>query len=116
MYDEEAARERFLQAGCSPEEADTLVNAGIDPDIVGAHARDAVGFASAAAFHDLPDPNHYLQAAGGDADEAFKQWAKDSVEGPLYEGQDDDAEADEGCDGEGKDEDDGENARGVYGW
>ncbi|MEU0037601.1 hypothetical protein [Streptomyces sp. NPDC006333] len=116
MYDEEAARERFLQAGCSPEEADTLVNAGIDPDIVGAHARDAVGFASAAAFHDLPDLNHYLQAAGGDADEAFKQWTKDSVEGPLYEGQDDDAEADEGCDSEGKDETDGENARGVYGW
>ncbi|MFF3467458.1 hypothetical protein [Streptomyces sp. NPDC002619] len=119
MYDEEAARARFLEAGCSPEEADTLVNAGIDPDIVGAHARDAVGFASAAAFHDLADPNHYLQAAGGDADEAWRQWAKDSVEGSLYEGQDEDAEADEGNDGEGNaagDDDDGEDARGVYGW
>ncbi|MGW5433337.1 hypothetical protein ACWET9_40135 [Streptomyces sp. NPDC004059] len=112
MYDEEAARERFLLAGCSPEEADTLVNAGIDPDVVGSHARDAVGFASAAAFHDLADPNRYLQAAGGDADEAFRQWAKDSVEGSLYQGQDEDAGADEGCDGE----DDGEDARGVYGW
>ncbi|MEU1595117.1 hypothetical protein ABZ468_20125 [Streptomyces sp. NPDC005708] len=116
MYDEEAARARFLQLGCSPEEAGTLVNAGIDPDIVGAHARDAVGFASSAAFHDLADPNHYLQAAGGDVDEAWRQWAKDSVEGSLYEGEDDDAETDEGSDGEGTGDDDGEDARGVYGW
>lgn len=118
MYDEEAARARFLQVGCSPEEADTLVNAGIDPDIVGARARDAVGSASAAAFHDLADPNRYLQDAGGDADEAWRQWAKDSVEGSLYEGEDEDAEADEGSD-EGNvagDDDDGEDARGAYGW
>ncbi|MEV6057276.1 hypothetical protein [Streptomyces sp. NPDC052107] len=43
VYDEEAARERFLQAGCSPEEADTLVNAGIDPDVVMRFPRCAAG-------------------------------------------------------------------------
>ncbi|MER6274011.1 hypothetical protein [Streptomyces sp900105755] len=99
VYDEEVARARFLALGCSPEDADTLVSAGIDPDIVGTGARDAVGFASAAVFHDLADPNRYLQAAGGDPDEAWRQWAKDSVESPGAEDEENEDEEDDGGDG-----------------
>ncbi|MFJ5534676.1 hypothetical protein [Streptomyces sp. NPDC093261] len=116
MYDEEAARTRFLQLGCSPDDADTLVSAGIDPDIVGTHARDAVGFASAVVFHDLADPNHYLQVVGGNPEAAWEAWAEDHVDSPLDEGDEDDGEADDGSDGEGDDQDDGEDTRGVYGW
>ncbi|MFD0208823.1 hypothetical protein ACFVH9_06770 [Streptomyces hirsutus] len=88
MYDKEAARAQFLELGCSADEADTLVSAGIDPAVVGTNARDAVGFASAAASHELVDPNHYLRIAGGDPDEAWRQWAEDSAESSLREGPD----------------------------
>jgi hypothetical protein len=95
VYERETARKRFLQVGCSPEEADTLVDAGIDPDIVGARARDAVPFVSAAVFHDLADPNVYLEIAGGDPDEAWREWARSSVDGPADEGEPE-GEEDEG--------------------
>ncbi|MEU6367448.1 hypothetical protein ABZ876_17350 [Streptomyces sp. NPDC046931] len=104
MGGNDAARVRFLELGCSLEDADTLVRAGIDPDIVGTNARDAVPFASAALHHGLADPNGCLEAAGGDPDEAWKAWAMDSVEGPVGDG-----------DGEG-DEDEGDGGCRVYGW
>jgi len=108
VYDDDAARARFLELGCAPEEADVLVHAGIDPDVVGTRARDAVGFASAAAFHDLADPNGCLEAAGGDAEEAWSIWSRNSVESPFYEGNDyegndegDGVSDDEEADGDG---------------
>ncbi|WP_234538361.1 hypothetical protein [Streptomyces shenzhenensis] len=107
MGGNDADREKFIQLGCGLEDADILVRAGIDPDIVGIRARDAVGFASAAVHHGLADPNGWLEAAGGDPDEAWKAWATDSVEGPVGEG-DDEGDAD------GYDEGDG-GCR-VYGW
>ncbi|WP_206739192.1 hypothetical protein [Streptomyces sp. L2] len=84
----DAARARFIDLECSPEDADLLVHAGIDPDIVGTNAPDAVSFASAAVHHDLADPNGCLEAAGGDPDEAWRAWARDSIESPMYEGDD----------------------------
>ncbi|MEU6551669.1 hypothetical protein ABZ915_15505 [Streptomyces sp. NPDC046915] len=53
-----------------------------------------MSFASAAVHHGLADPNRYLEAVGGDADEAWEAWAKDSVEGPWYEGDDEDDDDD----------------------
>ncbi|MGW4567975.1 hypothetical protein ACWEN3_38230 [Streptomyces sp. NPDC004561] len=118
MYDEEKSRARFLALGCSPEDADTLVNAGIDPDIVGTGARDAVAFASAAVFHALADPNHYLQAADGDPDAAWRLWAENSLES-LQDEEGDEEDDDDGGDEEGRDSgwDDGcEAAEAWQGW
>ncbi|MEU9240872.1 hypothetical protein [Streptomyces sp. NPDC048385] len=98
---------RFLELGCTLEDADLLVRAGIDPDAVGVRARDAVPFASAAAQHGLADPNGRLEAAGGDPDEAWKAWAMDSAEGPPHEGDDE---------GDGEEYDEGGGACRVYGW
>ncbi|MFE5191597.1 hypothetical protein [Streptomyces sp. NPDC056628] len=104
MYGEEGPRARFLALGCSPEDADVLVRAGIDPDIVGTSARGAVGFASAVVFHGLADPNRYLQSAGGDPDEAWRQWVKDSVESSGSEDEENEDEEDDGGDGEEEDD------------
>jgi hypothetical protein len=90
MYDSEAARAAFLEVGCSTEEADTLVDAGIEPDVVGTGARDAVGFASAANFHGLDDANRYLEDAQGDPEKAWEAWGKDSGEWPWSQGEDED--------------------------
>lgn len=115
MYEAEAARERagFLELGCTPEDADDLVRAGIDPDVVGTFAPNAVAFARAALMHDLPDPNVYLRIAGGDPDRAWREWASASVEGPSDDDEDD--EDDEG----GKDEESAPVAGGsgeYFGW
>ncbi|MGY4924893.1 hypothetical protein [Streptomyces sp. 900105755] len=107
MGGNDAARVRFLELGCSLEDADTLVRAGIDPDIVGTRARDAVPFASAAVHHGLADPNGWLEAAGGDPDEAWKAWAMDSVEGPMDAGDDE---------GDGEEYDEGDGGCRVHGW
>jgi hypothetical protein len=112
MDGNDAARVRFLELGCSLEDTDILVRAGIDPDIVGTRARDAVHFASAALHHGLADPNGFLEVAGGDPDEAWRAWASVSAEGPLHEG-DDEYDEDEG-DGDQYDEDSG--ACRVHGW
>jgi hypothetical protein len=115
MGGNDAARVRFLELGCSLEEADVLVRAGIDPDIVGTCAREAVHFASAALHHGLADPNGFLEAAGGDPDEAWKAWAMDSVEEPMDEEDEDEGdEYDEEGDGDQYDEDSG--ACRVHGW
>ncbi|MEV7127800.1 hypothetical protein [Streptomyces sp. NPDC093260] len=116
MGGNDAARVRFLELGCSLEEADVLVRAGIDPDIVGTCAREAVHFASAALHHGLADPNGFLEAAGGDPDEAWKAWTMDSVEEPMDEedeGEGDEYDEDE-SDGDQYDEDSG--ACRVHGW
>ncbi|WP_258574786.1 hypothetical protein [Streptomyces shenzhenensis] len=85
------------------------MSAGIDPDIVGPGARDAVAFASAAVHHDLADPNGYLEAAGGNPDEAWRQWAMSSLESPLYEGDDED-------DGDRYGAGEGDDVCRVHGW
>jgi hypothetical protein len=92
MYDDESAKARFLELGCTTDDADDLVRAGIDPDVVGTNAPDAVPFARAVVFHDLWNPNDYLESAGGDPEAAWEEWAKGSVEGQIDE---DDAEEDE---------------------
>ncbi|AEY93085.1 hypothetical protein SHJG_7818 [Streptomyces hygroscopicus subsp. jinggangensis 5008] len=112
--------------GCSLEGADILVRAGIDPDIVGTCAREAVHFASAALHHGLADPNGFLEAAGGDPDAAWKAWAMDSVEEPMdeEEGGEGDGYDEGGGDGDQYDEDEGDGdqydedsgACRVHGW
>ncbi|MGW9032059.1 hypothetical protein ACWGQ5_50350 [Streptomyces sp. NPDC055722] len=113
VYDEEAARARFLALGCSPEDADALVLAGIDPDIVGIHAPDAGAFARAAVFHDLWNPNFYLDNAGGDPEKAWQEWAKGSVEGVA--GDEDDTDEQAGEDGGASAGEDAD-AGGIQGW
>jgi hypothetical protein len=97
MYDDAWAKARFLAAGCTPDDADDLVHAGIDPDVVGTHAPDAAAFARSATFHGI-EANDYLEMADGNPDEAWRLWAKFSPEeggGSDYEEDEEDEEDEE---------------------
>lgn len=72
--------DRFVQLGCTRDDAELLAFAGVEPDVVGDQAPGAVGFVRAAVFHGLPDINERLDLAGGDAEWAWEMWAEESGE------------------------------------